>query len=158
MRSENVPECWVVSWRKRSPGEKDKYHGNRSHSSGKLDRIFSWYSLTHSESWALLEKPPIVQLLKDFPAYYGTRRFITVLTRTLHWSPSWARLIQFSVDISGKIFCNSNIFSNMKEKRAWKKADGDYFLFYKIPCWDLLRFGCFQHKNSALSLNYIPSV
>jgi hypothetical protein len=37
---------------------------------------------------ALLEKPPIVQLLKNFPAFYGTWRFITVFTRALHWSLS----------------------------------------------------------------------
>jgi hypothetical protein len=54
----------------------------------------SWYSLTHSWSWALLEKLPIVQPLKNFPAFYGTRRFITAFTRALHWSLSWARLIQ----------------------------------------------------------------
>jgi hypothetical protein len=35
-------------------------------------------SLTHSWSRALLEKLPIVQPLKNFPACYGTRRFITV--------------------------------------------------------------------------------
>jgi hypothetical protein len=51
-------------------------------------------SLTHSCSWALLEKPPIVQLLMNFPAFYGTRRFITVFTRAHHWSLSWARLMQ----------------------------------------------------------------
>jgi hypothetical protein len=33
-----------------------------------------------------LEKPPIVQPLKNFPAFYGTRRFITELTRALYWS------------------------------------------------------------------------
>jgi hypothetical protein len=38
------------------------------------------YSLTHSWSWALLEKLPIVQLLENFPAFYGTRRFITAFT------------------------------------------------------------------------------
>jgi hypothetical protein len=37
---------------------------------------------------ALLEKLPTVQLLKNFPAFYGTRRFITVFTRALHWSLS----------------------------------------------------------------------
>jgi hypothetical protein len=37
---------------------------------------------------SLLEKPPIVQLLKNFPAFYGTRRFITVFTRALYWSVS----------------------------------------------------------------------
>jgi hypothetical protein len=52
------------------------------------------YSLTHSWSWALLEKPPIVQPLKNFPAFYGTQRFITVFTRALHWSLFWARSIQ----------------------------------------------------------------
>jgi hypothetical protein len=52
------------------------------------------YSLTLSWSWALLEKLPIVQLLKNFPAFYGTRRLITVFTRALHWSLSWARSIQ----------------------------------------------------------------
>jgi hypothetical protein len=50
--------------------------------------------LLTSCSWALLEKPPIVQLLKNFPAFYGTRRFITVSTTALHWSLSWARSIQ----------------------------------------------------------------
>jgi hypothetical protein len=39
-------------------------------------------------SWALLGKLPIVQPLKNNPAYYGTRRFITVFTRALHQSLS----------------------------------------------------------------------
>jgi hypothetical protein len=51
-------------------------------------------SLTYLRSWALLEKPPIVQPLKNFPTFYGTRRFITVFTRALHWSLSWARSTQ----------------------------------------------------------------
>jgi hypothetical protein len=38
------------------------------------------HSLTHSWSRALLEKLPIVQLLKNFSAFYGTRRFITAFT------------------------------------------------------------------------------
>jgi hypothetical protein len=52
------------------------------------------YLLTYWRSWALLEKLPIVQLLKNFTAFYGTRRFITVFTRAIHWSLSWASLIQ----------------------------------------------------------------
>jgi hypothetical protein len=35
-----------------------------------------------------------VQLLKNFPSFYGTRRFITAFTRALHWSLSWARSIK----------------------------------------------------------------
>jgi hypothetical protein len=37
-------------------------------------------NFTHSRSWALLKKLPTVQLLKNFPAFYGIRRFITVFT------------------------------------------------------------------------------
>jgi hypothetical protein len=48
----------------------------------------------HSWSQALLEKPPVVQLLKNFLAFYGTQRFITLFTRALHRSLSWARSIQ----------------------------------------------------------------
>jgi hypothetical protein len=55
--------------------------------SARLTKLTSW-------SWALLEKLPIVQPLKNFRAFYGTRRFITVFTRALHWSLSSARSIQ----------------------------------------------------------------
>jgi hypothetical protein len=41
--------------------------------------------LTYLWSGALLEKLPIVQLLKNFPAFYGTRRFIIVFAKALHW-------------------------------------------------------------------------
>jgi hypothetical protein len=50
--------------------------------------------LTDLGNWALLEKLPIVQPLKNFPTSYGNRRFITVFTRALHLSLSWARSIQ----------------------------------------------------------------
>jgi hypothetical protein len=41
-------------------------------------------SLTQLRSWALLEKLPILQLLKNFPAFYGTGKFDTVFTRARH--------------------------------------------------------------------------
>jgi hypothetical protein len=59
-----------------------------------------------SWSWALLEKLPVVQLLQNFPAFYGTRRFITVFTRGLHWSLSWARSIQTTPPHVSKIHFN----------------------------------------------------
>jgi hypothetical protein len=52
------------------------------------------YLTLTSCGWALLEEPPILQLLKSFPTFYGTRRFTVVFTRALHWSLSWARSIQ----------------------------------------------------------------
>ena len=45
-------------------------------------------------SRALLQKLTGSQLVKKFPAFYGTRRFITAFTRPRHLSQSWARSIQ----------------------------------------------------------------
>jgi hypothetical protein len=39
-------------------------------------------------------KPPVVQLLRHFPAFYGNRRFSAVFKRPLHRSLSWVRSIQ----------------------------------------------------------------
>jgi hypothetical protein len=48
-------------------------------------------------SWLLFEKLQIMQPLKNFPAFYGTRSFIIVLTRTLHYSLFWAASIQSNI-------------------------------------------------------------
>jgi hypothetical protein len=53
-----------------------------------------WIIVTYLRTWALLEEAPIVQPLKNFPAFYGTRRFNTVFTTALHWSLSWAISMQ----------------------------------------------------------------
>jgi hypothetical protein len=45
-------------------------------------------------SRVLPEKLKRPELLKKFPAFYGTRRFITAFTRARHLSLSWARPIQ----------------------------------------------------------------
>jgi hypothetical protein len=42
-------------------------------------------------SSALLEKPPVPLLLKNFPIFDGTQRFIILFTRALQFSLSWAR-------------------------------------------------------------------
>ena len=44
--------------------------------------------------WVLLEKLTGLQLVKTFPAFHGTRRFITALTSVRHLSLSWASPIQ----------------------------------------------------------------
>ena len=52
------------------------------------------YSLT--PRWrVLLEKLTGLQLVKKFPAFHGTRRFITALTSVRHLSRSWASPIQY---------------------------------------------------------------
>ena len=57
------------------------------------DHISGTYLLT---PWCrvLLEKLTGLQLVKKFPAFHGTRRFITTLTSVRHLSLSWAIPIQ----------------------------------------------------------------
>jgi hypothetical protein len=70
-------------------------------------RDYNYVSLvTHSCNWALLQKPPIVQLLKDFPAFYGSQRFNTVFTRALHWPLSSATSIHPIPSCLSKIHFN----------------------------------------------------
>ena len=59
------------------------------------------HSLTHSLTqsltpWSrvLLEKLTSLQLVKKFPAFYGTWRYITALTSACHLSLSWTSCIQ----------------------------------------------------------------
>jgi hypothetical protein len=49
------------------------------------------YSMEQNPSW---EADQFLQLTKKFPAFYGTRRFITVLTSARHLFLSWANSIQ----------------------------------------------------------------
>jgi hypothetical protein len=61
--------------------------------------VSPWVSLlTNCMEQSLFEKLTDTQLVKKFPGFYGTRRFITVFTRARHWSlssnsmklsPSW---------------------------------------------------------------------
>ena len=50
--------------------------------------------LINPSSRVLLEKLTGFQLVKKFPAFYGTRRFITTFTNVRHLSLSYARSIQ----------------------------------------------------------------
>ena len=56
--------------------------------------VFFVYLLIHSIEQSPFEKLTISQLVKKFPAFYGTRRFITAFTSARHLSLSWARSIQ----------------------------------------------------------------
>ena len=55
--------------------------------------ITPYHSLT-PWSRVRLEKPTGSQLVKKFPAFYGTRRFITAFTSARHLSLFWARSIR----------------------------------------------------------------
>jgi hypothetical protein len=53
-----------------------------------------WPYFVIAQVWALPEKPPVVQILNNIQKFHGSRRFVTVFTRSLHWSLSWVRSIQ----------------------------------------------------------------
>jgi hypothetical protein len=53
------------------------------------------YNETVHQLFVYFKKAYDLQLLKIFPAYYGTLRFITVFTRDFHWFLSWARSTQY---------------------------------------------------------------
>ena len=71
----------------------------------KLDTRFIWKDWNFNSNsayllapWSrvLLEKLASLQLVKKFPAFCGTRRFLTALTNARHLSLSWASPIQSS--------------------------------------------------------------
>ena len=64
------------------------------HKSCPLCCILQPYYLLTPWCRVLLEKLTGLQLVKKFPAFHGTRRFITALTSVRHLSLSWARPIQ----------------------------------------------------------------
>jgi hypothetical protein len=128
-----------------------------------LETIFSfgnfktWHSKihclspTHSWSWVLLEEPPIVQPLKNFPEFYGTRRFITVFTRTLHWSLSWASSVQ-SIPfhpISLRSFLI--LFTHLRLGLLSIVVHKHMLIVDILVCWDMVPLN-FSHMNSARGL------
>ena len=73
------------------------YHKHDEHRTLTTDdpRHILTYLLT-PWSRVLLEKLTGLQLVKKFPSFYGTRRFVTALTSVRHLSLSWASPIQFT--------------------------------------------------------------
>jgi hypothetical protein len=45
-------------------------------------------------SWILVYNQPIIQLLKKYSVFYGTRMIITVFTISFHWPQIWAIWLQ----------------------------------------------------------------
>jgi len=64
-------------------------------------------------STVLLEKLVVTHKVKKFPAFYGTRRFITVFTRSPHWSLFWAQSVQsttsHSISLRFVLILSSNL-------------------------------------------------
>jgi hypothetical protein len=93
-----------------------------------------------SGSWALLEVPQIVQLLKIFTAFYGTRRFIIVYITALHWFLSWARPIQ-STPPHSILSSHLHLWSSQWSPSFW--------ISHQYPIWiPLLPHSCYMPRPS----------
>jgi hypothetical protein len=62
-------------------------------------------------------KQPVVQVLNNFPALYGTRRFITMFTRALHLSLSLVTSIQSTtphpISLASVLIITTHIFRGL---------------------------------------------
>jgi hypothetical protein len=93
------------------------------------------YLLTHSRSWVLLEKLPIMQPLKNFPEFNGAWRFGTVFKRALQWSLSWAISIQSIPSYRSKIHFNG-VYPPTSWSSQWSLS---FWLSHQYPiCIPLL--------------------
>ena len=79
--------CWTT-WQchRQQCTNTECYHGNATVCCCTLLLLSPWWRI-------LLRKPTGSQLVKEFPAFYGTRRFITAFTRARHVSLTWASSI-----------------------------------------------------------------
>jgi len=59
-----------------------------------LSSTYEQFQLTNFEHQSPSWEADIPQLVKKFPAFNGTRKFISVFTKAHHWSPSWDRWMQ----------------------------------------------------------------
>jgi hypothetical protein len=93
-------------------------------------------------STVLLEKLTGLQLVQTFPAFYGTRRFITAFTRACHLALSWASPIQFipppppyhfSRPPHRKAWAQPGIYK--LASAVWRQHVGDLpmFSFFRLP-------------------------
>ena len=78
---------WTSAENLASTGIRSPDRPARSQSLYRLPLLTPWYRVP-------LEKLTGLQLVKKFPAFHGTRRFITALTSVRHLSLTWARPIQ----------------------------------------------------------------
>jgi hypothetical protein len=69
----------------------------------------------------ILEKPSVVQLLKNFPAFYGTRSFIIVVTRARHRVPESRRRRR---EPSAWVYNRASLFLGDTNKGTWPSRLG----------------------------------
>ena len=92
----------------------------------------------------LLEKLTGLQLVKKFPAFYGTRMFITALTSVRHLSLPWASPIQSTYPHSHLLEIHPNIHPSTPRSPQWS-------LSLRFPHQDPIRPPLLTHTRHMLS-------
>ena len=97
--------------------------------------------LFSSWSTGLAEKLTGPQLIRKFPAFYRTRRFITAFTRARHLSLSWARSMRFLLSPShfSKMYFNIVVSS-----KPWSSERSSFRLSHQDPVCPI-RATCLAH-------------
>jgi hypothetical protein len=94
--------------------------------------------LTNSIELSLLEKQAVAQLLENFPIFYGTPGFITVLTGVSHWSLTWARRVY---SIPASYLSKTNFNSILSRSYQWSISL--YFSHQQLVCIPLLSYSLY---------------
>jgi hypothetical protein len=94
----------------------------------------------------LFEKPTVTQLVKKFPAFYGTWRFITVFTTARHWSLSWDKCVH-PISLRSILILSSHPYDT--ETKILYALN--ILIFTKAPA---SRFGC-KEAVSNFSLAFL---
>jgi hypothetical protein len=96
-----------------------------------------------SPSW----EAPIVQLHKNFPALYGTRRFISVFTRALHSSLTSARSTQsiLSHPMTATSISPNLISIFFRLRRLYKQSVHVWLFLWSSITSLLLTASCYPH-------------
>ena len=106
-------------------------------------------------SRVLLEKLTGSQLVKKFPSFYGTWRFIATFTRARHLSLSWARSIQSMLPSHWLIIHFNIILPSTPGSSKWSLSG---FPKRFITTWRLSNVDVACLYRKLPSLNVIPKV
>jgi hypothetical protein len=99
---------------------------------GRTGELTPWISI-------LLEKPPVTQLLGNFPKFYGTWKFITVFTRTRHWSISCTNPVLNPGHTTQSYFFKIQL---MLSSNLWKVCTIIFMKLIKLICTIVTKAPC----------------